>query len=367
MANELTLLCLGLSPWEDPVTSSMILRQARERGWRVSEVRHLPAPEPQTPDLLKEELGRPGRILLLSAKEHLPLASRILSDLSGQALRLTPSGILAPAGAEELDGQGYTLTLKSGRVTFLEYRPHRLPSSLPLEELPARSWHCFYSRPEEEEAWNDLLSRLPAGVETAPLLPGWSRLRACGEAEIAALTRVLKASDLKRILPLDSPEEALIRYLSYEGRSLTFAESCTGGRLAAAITSRSGSSAILEGSYVTYANRIKEEWLGVRLETLERYGAVSEECVREMAAGAQGALGAHIALAVSGIAGPTGAVPGKPVGTVWFCLRNGQREVTARQRFFGDRNAVQEQAVLYGLKMIFESEEKIFHFFAKSS
>jgi nicotinamide-nucleotide amidase len=169
-----------------------------------------------------------------------------------------------------------------------------------------------------------------------------------------------------RLLPFHSLVQALIHYLGEEGRTLTFAESCTGGRLAAAITAHSGSSAILEGSWVTYANRIKRGWLGVRAETLERDGAVSEACVREMAAGAQQRVGADIAVAVSGIAGPTGAVPGKPVGTVWFGLRNGGQEWTERMHFQGDRNAVQDQAVRHALKMIVESEEKIFDFFSKT-
>src|SRR5690606_34639018 len=99
---------------------------------------------------------------------------------------------------------------------------------------------------------------------------------------------------------------------------LVTAESCTGGWIAKAMTDVAGSSGCYLGGVVTYTNAMKQSLLGVRAETLIEYGAVSEQTAREMAAGALARLGGGIALSVTGIAGPGGAVPGKPVGTVWF-------------------------------------------------
>lgn len=113
-------------------------------------------------------------------------------------------------------------------------------------------------------------------------------------------------------------------------RSLTLAtaESCTGGSIAAAITSMSGSSDIFKGGVVVYSNEIKERLLGVAHETLENYGAVSEPVVREMALGAKSAIRCDCAVATSGIAGPSGGTPEKPVGTVWVAVAVGETVYT---------------------------------------
>lgn len=106
--------------------------------------------------------------------------------------------------------------------------------------------------------------------------------------------------------------------LAARGWMVATAESCTGGAIARALSETAGSSAWLDRGFVTYSNDAKREVLGVGARTLERHGAVSEPTAREMATGALAASRAHLALSVTGIAGPGGAVPGKPVGTVCF-------------------------------------------------
>ncbi|AQS51255.1 damage-inducible protein CinA [Paenalcaligenes hominis] len=135
---------------------------------------------------------------------------------------------------------------------------------------------------------------------------------------------------------------------------ITTAESCTGGLIAAAFTTLSGSSAWFERGYVTYSNSAKQEDLGVLIDTLERYGAVSEQTAMEMAKGAlEMAAQADVALATTGIAGPTGATPGKPVGMVCFGFaRRTDTGIVAHaltQVFTGDRGHVREQAVLFAV------------------
>jgi nicotinamide-nucleotide amidase len=112
--------------------------------------------------------------------------------------------------------------------------------------------------------------------------------------------------------------QALNTALLDSGKSITLAESCTGGAIAAGITSEAGSSAIFEAGFVVYSDAMKQTVLGVSAKTLEKYGAVSEQVVRELAEGALRVSGADIALTISGIAGPTGGSPEKPVGTVWM-------------------------------------------------
>jgi len=132
---------------------------------------------------------------------------------------------------------------------------------------------------------------------------------------------------------------------------LATAESCTGGWIAEAVTMVPGSSDWFERGFVTYTYISKREMLGVKEATLDKHGAVSEEVVREMASGALARSHAQVAVAVTGIAGPTGATPEKPVGTVCFAwsMKDGKPR-SETKRFSGDREAVRRLSVEHALK-----------------
>jgi nicotinamide-nucleotide amidase len=142
--------------------------------------------------------------------------------------------------------------------------------------------------------------------------------------------------------------------LKSHGVMLATAESCTGGGIAQAITRVSGSSAWFDRGFITYSNISKQEMLGVSPETLEKHGAVSEVTVREMADGALQFSSAQVALAVSGIAGPTGGTPQKPVGTVWFAWASGRTVNTACHQLSGDRDAIRVKAVRIALQGVLD-------------
>lgn len=148
---------------------------------------------------------------------------------------------------------------------------------------------------------------------------------------------------------------ALGRICQPRGLVVATAESCTGGWAAQVITHTAGSSAWFERGFVTYANAAKADMLGVRLITIETFGAVSLETAGEMAAGALRNSNAMISLAITGIAGPTGGSQEKPVGTVCFgwCLKN-QVPSCERRLFEGDREAVRRQSVIHALSGLIE-------------
>ena len=148
--------------------------------------------------------------------------------------------------------------------------------------------------------------------------------------------------------------QSIILTLEERGETITFAESCTGGQLAAAFTATSGASAVFNGSVVSYANSIKEEWLGVQTSTLERYGAVSRECVSEMLSSVLKLAHADYAIAVSGIAGPTGGTPDKPVGTVYIGIQTPETSTIYHHVFDGNRESVQHQSVEFSIKTLHE-------------
>ena len=132
--------------------------------------------------------------------------------------------------------------------------------------------------------------------------------------------------------------------------TIATAESCTGGLLAGAITAVAGSSEWFDRGFVTYSNRAKVEALGVDPATIERHGAVSGETARAMADGARVASGAQWAVAVTGVAGPAGGSPDKPVGTVWFAWAGPSGTETLHQRLDGDRTEVRAASVRIALE-----------------
>ncbi|HXF67956.1 MAG TPA: CinA family protein [Burkholderiales bacterium] len=154
------------------------------------------------------------------------------------------------------------------------------------------------------------------------------------------------------------PDPALYRLAEEVGAALrerelmlATAESCTGGWIAEAITMVPGSSDWFERGFVTYTYVSKREMLGVREATLGKYGAVSEQVAREMAEGALARSHAQVAVAVSGIAGPAGGTPEKPVGTVCFAWgMKGRAPRSETRRFSGDREAVRKQSVEHALR-----------------
>lgn len=125
-------------------------------------------------------------------------------------------------------------------------------------------------------------------------------------------------------------EQEVVTLLNKKGLKLATAESCTGGLIAKRITDVSGSSAVFECGIVSYANRIKHSVLGVKNETLEKYGAVSEQTAREMVAGALNVSGADLAVAVTGIAGPNSDSTDKPVGLVYIAFSDGKETIVKK-------------------------------------
>jgi nicotinamide-nucleotide amidase len=143
--------------------------------------------------------------------------------------------------------------------------------------------------------------------------------------------------------------------LKARSERLVSAESCTGGWVAQVVTSVAGSSEWFERGFVTYSNESKQELIGVRAETLARHGAVSEETAREMALGALVASHGTLALAVTGVAGPSGGTPAKPVGMVCFAWADRSGTVRSETRHFtGNREKVRRQSVMRALQGIVE-------------
>jgi len=213
---------------------------------------------------------------------------------------------------------------------------------------------------ERIASWEDAL---PENFKLAYLpKPGILRLRlsAFGTDENALnaeMTRQLEG--LQNLIPEliygyddESLEAVIFRLLKEKKQTLSVAESCTGGYIAHRITLMPGSSEVFNGSVVVYAYEAKQNLIGVTLETLEKYGAVSEQCVIEMAEGCNKLFNTDYAIAVSGIAGPGGATDEKPVGTVWIAVATPEKTIAEKFSFGDNRERNILRACLSALNML---------------
>ncbi len=152
----------------------------------------------------------------------------------------------------------------------------------------------------------------------------------------------------------ESIEERVGKRLTEAGLTLAVAESCTGGLIGHRITDVPGSSTYFLGGVIAYAYEAKERLLGVRHSTLYEYGAVSEQTAGEMARGARRVVGADIGIAVTGIAGPSGGLPDKPVGTTWVAVSTRNREWTERHQWDGNRDENKAASVDAALELLLQ-------------
>jgi nicotinamide-nucleotide amidase len=198
------------------------------------------------------------------------------------------------------------------------------------------------------EMLTDFEAGLPAYIKLAYLpSSGVIKLRLTGtgnDQEALAAVLIEQVNKLYRTIPdfiyaenEESLEMVIGKLLKAKKESLCTAESCTGGEIAHLLTSVPGSSVYYKGSVIAYDNEVKRKLLGVKEESIEKYGAVSEEVVSEMAAGARKLFNTEFAIATSGIAGPDGGTEAKPVGTLWMAVASGKGIVTEKRMFGNDR------------------------------
>jgi nicotinamide-nucleotide amidase len=363
-----TVICTGgLGPTTDDVTRAAVAdfygRELHtDDAWlaelhRRYERRGIPMPDSNRVQALRPA----GAILLPNARGTAP--GIILEDAALGATILLP-GVPAEMRA-----------LIESQV--LNYLRQRLRPGVPIESRVLRTTGISESALAERvhDAIRDVA---PLTIAFHPGLDGvdirlthWGDSPAdVAESAFARVTAALRERLGAHVYGDDRVELAALvgQLLRGRGLALAVAESCTGGLLAKKLTDEAGASDFLRGGFVTYANEAKREQLGVQPETLARYGAVSEQCAREMAECARRELRADLGLSITGIAGPGGGTAEKPVGLVWFALAMGAevaREleceaVTARSFVFpGNRSEIRERSAQAALDLVRRSLQRV--------
>ncbi len=345
------LIVIGKNIYFNHPFMSYIERKLEDFGF-LEDVIKIPEHHPETLTLLKQQLKREGQLTIVANRGAFSKVRQLLITITDDTLKEN-----LPTSSKS-DENTFFIQHHHTTINLILAEPgHTLPSFL-VEPYPKESTlHLFQM--DSEEAQNHLeplAKRYEIKLSYTPLTQGWLKVSYTHTEEdhMKAFEKDIQALLPKQVIVSDNIFAYLIQRFSSLGRSVTFAESCTGGLIAAQLTSEPGSSAIFRGSLVTYANSFKEGWLGVEKEVLEKFGAVSSICVEQMLTGAKREAEADYALAVSGIAGPGGATPYKPVGTVFIGAKSDKETIVEELHFEGDRQYVQQQSMLYAYKLLFQ-------------
>jgi len=338
-------------------------RKVCERVGHLDAVYHL---DKNDPDLFLsiEEIIHKSKHIMIATRDAYNLVSKILCTLTKDNM-LVKEGVLAPSKASSFTHDSYLISYHDSTINVIKiYEKEVLPT---IMISPKESTVGFFlvdaTSEKEQKLLENIVKVNDVSISQTVLITGLVYIKAYGfkheqyDGFIQALAfgfpdKVLFGDDLSTIISMRLIES---------GKHVTCAESCTGGLIASEIVKNAGVSAIFDGSIVSYADEVKKKALGVKALTLGTHGAVSVQTVYEMLEGALGLMGADMAIAVSGIAGPTGGSKEKPVGRVFVGAKSKDSEAFVEKLDLkGDRIYIQKQAMFWGFKLLLLSDKKTF-------
>jgi len=310
-----------------------------------------------------EDIILKSKYIMIATRDAYNLVSKIISTLTEDTM-VVKEGVLIPSKSIRFYHDSFLLKHHDKYINLLKVKEQEpLPPIMIALETHIGFFLVDAQSEQEQEVLENIAHVGGVRISKTTLVEGLTFVKAYGfghahhDSFIQAVAfgfkdKVLFGNDLSAVIA-----ERLIE----SGKKVTCAESCTGGLIACEIVKNAGVSAIFDGSVVSYADEIKMKTLGVKEQTLQKHGAVSAQTVYEMLEGALSLMDAQIAIAVSGIAGPTGGSEAKPVGTVYVgakCL-DGETFVE-KISLKGDRAYIQKQALFWGLKLLVLSDKKTF-------
>ena len=351
-ASSIIIITGGLGPTADDITKPLLCEYFGARLVRDQAVLD------HIQQLFEKVYKRPGALLERNIKQaDVPDNCQVLHNPSGTA----PGMLFIKEGVVYVSLPGVPREMKDLMQTAVI--PY-LEKNITRPVIVHRSiLTCGIGESMLAELLADIESSLPPHISLA-YLPnyGMVKLRLTGKGdnqptlqqEIDALIEKLCILTTEYLVTdQDSSMETLIGQLLLQNNwTVATAESCTGGLIAHQLSTVPGASAYFKGSVVCYDNEIKESILNVQKNTLQQYGAVSEETVTEMAKGVLKLMNVNVALAVSGIMGPGGGTPEKPVGTVYVAVSNGEKTITTKLRLGFDRSRNTQQTALFAMNLL---------------
>jgi nicotinamide-nucleotide amidase len=320
--------------------------------------------------LTLEDMILKHEIVIIASSNGYSLVGKILSTLTSDNI-VMKNNQLIPSHATKFSKGSYLLEYRSSKINVI-----KIDSDQKLPELFIKSYSKrvnFFLFDAQNQKYQELLDELAhiydVIIDKTMIVDGLESVVAEGflheqqKAFIKSLAfgfkdKILFGSDLAQIIS---------KRLIESDKKVTMMESCTGGLVASELVKNSGVSSIFNGSIVSYADAVKMR-LGVREDTLKEYGAVSVQCVYEMLDGALKVMASDMAIAISGVAGPTGGSEEKPVGTIYVGAKSKKGDIIVEKLSLnGDRIYIQKQAMFWAFKLLVLSDKKTFFNFSLKS
>jgi len=312
---------------------------------------------------LEEKLQDKINLIIITTKQNFSTLGKVLCTITSDN-QVLKENMLIPQKSSLFEEGSYLLEYNGSVVNVLHVNEmQKMPELLIDTHENKANIHIFE---EDKESvlpiLNPIAQTYDVSVDIVTIIDGWLRVDISSN-RYGNLSKFIKSA--KQLLPhkLISASNVIghiIESLSRQNKTITFAESCTGGLLSYYFTKNNGASKILHGSLVTYSNELKENWLAVEQQTLEEEGAVSYGVVEQMSDGAINVSHADYSLSISGIAGEGGGTELKPVGTVYIGVRHGTTHYEMHLKLEGDRNYIQEQSALHAIKMLVLTDRETF-------
>ncbi|WP_281950513.1 CinA family protein [Nitrosophilus kaiyonis] len=306
---------------------------------------------------ISENFKKYDNLLIATSQTSFATVSKIVATLFDDIL-IAKDDILVPSKSSKYEKNSFLISENEKNVNVIKIKEiDKLPSIFLETKFEYAVLNIFnIDINEAKDKLSNLANTYDINLTFTYLTKEWIKVVAINSkfGDLAMFVQNAKLLLPENIVVAENIFEYLIERLSAIHKTVTFAESCTGGLLASMLTKVPGSSSIFKGSLVTYANEIKSSWLGVKPEILNEFGAVSKETVTGMLKGALKVSESDFAMAISGIAGPGGATPTKPVGTVVIGAKSNEKEIIKTMHFEGDRNYIQYQAAMYAVKLLFD-------------
>ncbi len=312
---------------------------------------------------LQQELHASINFIIVTTKQNFSTIGKLICTITSDN-QILKENMLIPSNSSIFENGSYLLEYKNCMLNIIHMdEMQKMPEILLQTQDLSATVHIFE---EDKESAMAILSPIAhtfdVNIEIVRLIDGWLRVDIVSKkyGDISKFIHSAKALLPLSLISASNIIHHIIERLFLNQKKITFAESCTGGLLAYYFTKENGASKILGGSLVTYSNELKENWLAVEPNMLNMFGAVSIGVVSQMSEGALNVSNADYAISISGIAGDGGGTAQKPVGTVYIGARTKTTNQEMHLNLSGDRNYIQDQSVLFAIKMLLLIDKELF-------
>ena len=340
-----------------------IIRKVEEKCDYISSLTHFKEGDNSLFLYLEQELESNNKLVIITTKNNFSTVGKLISTITSDN-QVLKENILVPSKVDVYDDKSYLLKYKNSTVNVVSMgEMQRMPSVLiKLEQTKA----IIHLLDEDKQSTKVLLAPLAQthdiNLSITTIVEGWLSIEIQSNKYGNLDNFIVSVKQLfsKKLISNPNIIEYIIKKLDDNNKKISFAESCTGGLLSYYFTSCNGASKILDGSLITYSNDLKDNWLAVEHNPLEKFGAVSNEIVEQMSEGVMNVSHADYTISISGIAGDGGGTDIKPVGTVHIGVRTKTKHREVHLRLNGDRNYVQHQSVLHSIKLLLLIDKEMF-------